>query len=166
MKTKNLFFLFACALAFTACGGDDDPVVIKEKIPDIDNGTSANTNKNTTGPIEAQTRYEFPKLKGGKSVVIVHKANINSGDVGVNYCVEWDTNIHAQRWSCWQMYGAINAKSTSRYSATNDGSLSPSCQYPNDTDLEATYRLTADPYKYNGFDHGHICPSADTLCSY
>ena len=45
MKTKNLFFLFACALAFTACGGDDDPVVIKEKIPDIDNGTSANTNK-------------------------------------------------------------------------------------------------------------------------
>ena len=101
MKTKNLFFLCACALAFTACGGDDDPVVIKEKIPDIDNGTSANTNKNTTGPIEAQTRYEFPKLKGGKSVVIVHKANINSGDVGVNYCVEWDTNIHAQRWSCW-----------------------------------------------------------------
>ena len=166
MKTKNLFFLFACALAFTACGGDDDPVVIKEKIPDIDNGTSANTNKNTTGPIEAQTRYEFPKLKGGKSVVIVHKANINSGDVGVNYCVEWDTNIHAQRWSCWQMYGAVNAKSTSRYSATNDGSLSPSCQYPNDTDLEATYRLTADPYKYNGFDHGHICPSADRLCSY
>ena len=161
MKTKNLFFLFACALAFTACGGDDDPVVIKEKIPDIDNGTSANTNKNTTGPIEAQTRYEFPKLKGGKSVVIVHKANINSGDVGVNYCVEWDTNIHAQRWSCWQMYGAVNAKSTSRYTANNDGSLSPSSQYPNDPDLASEYRLTADP-----FDHGHICPSADRLSSF
>ena len=25
--------------------------------------------------------------------------------------------------------------------------------------------MTADPYKYNGYDHGHICPSADRLRS-
>ena len=166
MKTKKLIILFVCAFALAACGGDDGPTIIKEKTRDIDDGTSANINKNTTGPIEAQTRYEFPKLKGGKSVVVVHKANINSGDVCVNYCVEWDTDIHAQRWSCWQMYKAINAQSTSRYKASNDGSLSPSCQYPNDQDLEEKYRLTADPYKSSGFDHGHICPSADRLCSY
>lgn len=167
MKTKKLIILCVCAFTLAACGGDDSPVVIpKNTTPPIDDGTSANTNKNTSGPIEAQTRYEFPKLKGGKSVVIVHKANINSGDVGVNYCVEWDTEINAQRWSCWQMYKAINTTSTSRYKASNDGSLSPSCQYPNDPDLEEKYRLTADPYKYNGLDHGHICPSADRLCSY
>ena len=83
MKTKKLLILCVCAFTLAACGGDE-PTVIKEKTRDIDDGTSANINKNTTGPIEAQTRYEFPKLKGGKSVVVVHKANINSGDVGVN----------------------------------------------------------------------------------
>jgi len=166
MKTKQLILLFVCALTLAACGGDD-PVVIPKKPsgPPIDDGTSVNTNKNTSGPTEAQTRYEFPKLKGGKNVVIVHRAQINAGLEGVNYCVEWNTDIHAQRWSCWQMYNDITKKSASKYSATNDGSLSPSCQYPNDPDLASDYRLTADPYKYNGFDHGHICPSADRLSS-
>jgi endonuclease G len=63
------------------------------------------------------------------------------------------------------MYQSIMAQSVSRYSASNDGSLSTSCQYPNDPDLQEKYRLTADPYKYNNFDHGHICPSADRLSS-
>ena len=165
MKIQKLTILFVSALLLAACG-DDDPIVIKEKTQPIDDGTSANINKNISGPKEAQARYEFPKLKGGKSVVVVHKAMINSDEEGVNYSIEWDTDIHALRWSCYQMYKAIDAQSTSRYKATNDGSLSQYCQYPNDPDLDEKYRLTADPYKYNGFDHGHICPSADRLCSY
>jgi endonuclease G len=64
------------------------------------------------------------------------------------------------------MYLDIYQKNVSRYTANNDGSLSPSSQYPNDPDLASEYRLTADPYKYNGFDHGHICPSADRLSSF
>lgn len=150
-----------------ACGGDDTVVLPRNTTPPIDDGTSANINKNTSGPKEAQTRYEFPKVKGGSSVVVVHHAQINAGLEGVNYSVEWDTNVNAQRWSCWQMYTDITRNSVSRYSATNDGTLSPSCQYPNDPDLAAEYRMTADPYKNNGlgFDHGHICPSADRLSS-
>ena len=167
MKTKQLFFLFTFALAMTACGGDE-PINIhgNSKSTSIGDNQGANSNKNTTGPVEAQNRYEFPKLKGGTNVVIVHKAKLNDkvGLEGVNYCVEWDSSIHAQRWSCYQLYNTVNYKSgdiVSRYSADNDGSLSSYCQYPNDLDLAESFRLTADPYKYNNFDHGHICPSAD-----
>ena len=166
LEKKTTYYYCAITIAGDKYKNGEVKSFTTSDIPEVNPEQGPNLNRNTTGPIEAQTRYEFPLLKGGKSVVVVHKANINSGDVGVNYSVEWDTDIHAQRWSCWQMYAAVNAKSTSRYSASNDGSLSPSCQYPNDTDLEAAYRLTADPYKYNGFDHGHICPSADRLCSY
>jgi endonuclease G len=87
--------------------------------------------------------------------------------------VEWDTSLNSQRWSCYQLYSSINyssASNVSRYYADNDGSLSEICQYPNDPDLPVQYRWAEDPYKYSGYDHGHICPSADRLraveCNY
>ena len=155
-------------LTLAACGDDEGDIIVDNNKGKKE--TSANTNRNTTGPNEAKYRLEFPHLKGGDNIVIVHRAVLNKsiGDVGVNYCVEWSPSINAQRWSCYQMYSSVNYNSgynVTRYSASNDGSLSASCQYPNDPDLSPTYQMTADPYKFNGFDHGHICPSADRLRS-
>lgn len=168
MKTKQLFFLFTFVLAMTACG-DDDPVNIhgNSKSKSISDDNGPNTNRNTIGPTEAQTRYEFPQLKGGNNITIVHKATLvnTSGDKGINYSVEWDPAINAQRWSCYQMYDVVSQSNVSRYSATNDGTLSSNSQYPNDPDLPKAYQFTFDPYKYNNIDHGHICPSADRLSS-
>lgn len=151
---KHIYFLLVClaALTFTACGGDDE---------DYD------PNKNRTSGAVASGILEFPALKGGNSIVVTHIATLNdrSGLRGVNYSVEWDTQLRAQRWSCYKMYNTVNANNVSRYSAPNDGTLSPSCQYPNDPDLPEQYRLTADPYRSSGFDHGHIFPSADRLSS-
>ena len=138
-------------------------------------GGVTNANKNASGPAEAQSRYEFPKLKGGNNVVVVHKSTLNkdTNEEGVNYSIEWDPSIRAQRWSCYQLYTSVNYKSgsnVSRYYSDNVGSLSPECQYPNDPDLPVEYQFTADSYKGSGFDHGHICPSADRLrateCNY
>jgi len=166
MKTTKILILFVSLITLSACG-DDETINIHTPTPPISEDTSANDNKNTTGPIEAQTRYEFPKLQGGNNITIVHKGVINQkiSLEGVNYSVEWDPNVCAQRWSCYQLYKSINISNVSRYNADNTGSLLPGCQYPNDLDLDPKYQLSADPYKYNGFDHGHICPSADRLGS-
>ena len=168
MKTKKLLPLLTVLLTLAACGGDGDDIIVQHNTQKSGN-TVVNNNRNTTGATAAQTRLEFPHLKGGKSLVIVHSATLNRTEEGINYCVEWDTEKNAQRWSCYQMYSSVNYHSSynvSRYRAdNNDGSLSAECQYPNDPDLPEAYRMTADPYKYNGYDHGHICPSADRLRS-
>ena len=170
--TKFLSLLLITALSLSSCGDDEDQII---NSGGRSSGADTNSNKNTSGPAEAKYRYEFPKLKGGSSVVVVHKSilNKNTKDTGVNYSIEWDYDMNAQRWSCYQLYSSINYHSSynvSRYYADNDGTLSATCQYPNDADLPATYRFSEDPYKYTGYDHGHICPSADRLraeeCNY
>ncbi len=172
MKAKKLTILFSALLALTSCGDDGEDIIIERNNNQKSNTNQpvANDNRNTTGIIAARTRLEFPKLKDGKSIVVVHRAELNKNtkQEGINYCIEWDPSINAQRWSCYQMYSSINYNSgynVSRYSADNDGTLSAECQYPNDPDLPSQYHMTADPYKYNGYDHGHICPSADRLRS-
>ncbi|MBR1548562.1 MAG: DNA/RNA non-specific endonuclease [Prevotella sp.] len=156
-------------LLCSACSSDGGDVVIR-KGQTPTNGNLANDNRNTTGPQEARWRYEFPRLKGGGDTVIVHKTvlNKNTRETGVNYSIEWSPARNAQRWSCYQMYSSINYHSSynvSRYYADNDGSLSASCQYPADADLPVEFGFDSDPYKYSGYDHGHICPSADRLRS-
>ena len=159
---KHLYLsciLCCMAMVFTACSSDDD----------------TNTNRSDSQNTNNAIGYELPAPKGGKSIIITHRGMLRDYNEqnkklepiqGVNYSVEWDTEKGAQRWSCYKLYTAINYSSkmnVPRYSAINDGSLSPSCQYPNDPDLPAEYRFQAgqDPYKSSGYDHGHICPSAD-----
>ena len=160
MKAKKLFMLMTAIFTLTACsdGGDDGGGGNEPKPNPDPTPKTVNSNKNTTGPAEAQYRLEFPKLKGGSNVVVVHRAVLNrkTEEEGVNYCVEWDTSLNSQRWSCYQLYSSINyssASNVSRYYADNDGSLSEICQYPNDPDLPVQYRWAEDPYKYSGYDH-------------
>lgn len=104
----------------------------------------------------ALSRLEFPQSKeNGNSRIIIHKAKLNdvSMETGINYAVEWDTSKKAQRWSCYQLYESVLQSNTSRSGST----------YPNDFFLPDNLQFAVDPYKGNGYDHGHICPSADRL---
>jgi len=141
-KHLYLFLAVFAVLSFTACGNDDS------------NGDSPNSGGITTGNIE------MPAPKGGSSIIITHTANLNGSLVGTNYSVEWDTEKRSQRWSCYKMYNAITGSTVSRY-YTTDKTLNLSGQYPNDPDLNSAYHFTIDPYWSSGYDHGHICPSAD-----
>ena len=102
----------------------------------------------------AHLRLEFPMSKeGDNNRLVVHMAKLNdvTGEWGVNYSTEWDKNIRAQRWSCYQMYASLLQKNASRYSGG----------YPNDYFLPFDCQFEKDPYVSSGYDHGHICPSAD-----
>lgn len=159
-ELKNLFYLLAFVLAFAACSSDDG---------DGEGGSEeVNVNKNTVTTEAAVTRLEFPKLKGGNSVVIVHHVNNTTFDKdGVNYSVEWDCDKKSQRWSCYILTSTNKKKNVSRYYGNP--------QYPNDPELQTGQYWDTD-YIYNSyygtsknentsFDHGHIVPSNDRLYS-
>lgn len=148
MNRNKLFFIIPAALiTLLSCNNDDKNKTISE---------NSNTNANDISmgmPTEIK-RLEFPKVKGGKSIIIVHRTNDRHG---VNFCTEWDTEMRAQRWSCYQMHDGNSGGHVGRYDTSQFG-------YPHDEDMPFEYQLQTDPYypyRKTGFEHGHICPSAD-----
>ncbi|MDO4160409.1 MAG: DNA/RNA non-specific endonuclease [Prevotellaceae bacterium] len=150
-KLNYLFYLLTFSLLFiTSCSSDDDS--------DSSNSSTVNVNKNTVvaGGDSAIMRLEFPRVKGGNSVVIVHRTTGDSYDPdGINYCIEWDCDKKSQRWSCYQMHSGY----TGSYSRVSSG-------YPNDPNLSSGDYYEEDYIYGSGYQHGHICPSADRKYSY
>lgn len=166
-QTKSLWLTIAIGLVVAACSSDDDDNGGKA----ISNG-NANRNIITTTSNQYIGRLEFPKVRGGNNVVVTHTT---SDSYGVNYSYEWDTDKKSQRWTCYEMYKGYGGSAT-RYeghSARNtliadyDGNE----QYPRDPELhnmtepKGEYYFDYDYFYGSGFDHGHICPSADRLYS-
>lgn len=151
---QNKIYLFAllAVLSMAACGSSNDG--------DGNGSNEINTNKNEVTTDKAVTRLEFPKLKGGNSIIRVYRdGNSKQYDPdNVNYSVEWDCDKKSQRWSCYIITKNNRAKNTDRY-------YSESNQYPNDPELAASNRWEKDYIYRSGFDHGHICPSNDRLYS-
>lgn len=148
---RKLFTICTAAFLFVACSSNDDIIP--------DNETN-NANANDASVFPEYARLEFPKLKGGaNNRVLIHKSN---DGFGVNYCTEWDDSKKSQRWSCYQLYKSnlATGKGVKRYVADRrKGEL----QYFQDELIPAMYRFAYDPYYRTGYDHGHICPSADRL---
>lgn len=154
-ELKYLFYVLFLALSFTACSddGDGDGSDDGGKKP----GKEENVNKNVVTTDAAVARLEFPRLKGGNSIVVVHRT---TGDKRydkdeVNYAIEWDRNKKSQRWSCYQMHIGY----TGSYNRVIKN-------YPNDPQLSAADYWDQDYYYGSGYQHGHICPNADRKYSY
>lgn len=152
-QIKIYLFALLAVLSMTACGSSDDG--------DGNGSNEINTNKNEVTTDKAVTRLEFPKLKGGNSIIRVYRDGNNSAydPDNVNYAVEWDCEKKSQRWSCYIITKNNRAKNTNRYKSESN-------QYPNDPDLAASNRWEKDYIYSSGFDHGHICPSNDRLYSF
>ena len=146
---RALLGLMAAALFVVACSdssdnGDDG------NAPD----TANNANRNDTSREPALQRLEFPHVQEG-SIVLIHTTN---DQYGINYSVEWDPQKKAQRWSAYQLDSHTLQSNTTRYYSQNN-------QYPHDPLLQNSLYLSQDCIFNSGFDHGHICPSADRLYS-
>ncbi len=131
-----------------SCNNDDD---------DVDGQNAVvNLNRNDSSVEPALQRLEFPKVKGGNSIVIIHSTN---DKYGINYSVEWDCEKKSQRWSCYQLHSGNYGGGNSR---VVDGYL-----YDEDMPNHAVNYVTdesgmnIDPFWSSGYDHGHICPNAD-----
>ncbi len=149
MTMRTLLVLLPAVLFVVSCSDSDDN--LGGETTDAAN----NVNRNDTSKEPSLARLEFPRVKGGHSLVLIHYTN---DSYGINYSVEWDTDKKAQRWSCYQLDSKTLQNNASRYSSQNN-------QYPHDPLLPNNQYLSQDCYWNSGYDHGHICPSADRLYS-
>lgn len=143
-KFYYLLVLLAAAFSLASCSNDDGGG---------SQGGGRNANRNV--PVDGETavtRLEFPRLKGGNSIVRVYRtADDHKYDADrVNFAVEWDCDKKSQRWSCYQMHSGYSGQ----YSRVVDG-------YLEDTRIDAADRWDRDYIYGSGFQHGHICPNAD-----
>ncbi|MBQ8158007.1 MAG: DNA/RNA non-specific endonuclease [Prevotella sp.] len=104
-------------------------------------------------------RLEYPQLsynnlsvsKDGaetKNQIIVKR----TVDYGITYSLEWDNSKVANRWTCYQLHAGNSLSAVSR----NDDFKA---------DAEVAVSSTLSQYSGSGFSRGHLCPSADRLCS-
>ena len=75
-------------------------------------------------------------------------------DYGITFSLEWSYADIANRWTCYQMHAGNMAKNVTR---TNS--------FKEDPEIPAQYRSKESDYSESGFTRGHLCPSADRLCS-
>ena len=137
------------AVSLAACSGSDDGP---------SSSAETNTNSNLSNPNPVVHRLEFPRVKGGQSLVVTH---YDKGEV--NYSVEWDSVRRSARWSAYEMYSSNRETHTSRYYPDGNDP-----QYPTDPDLHCStaWTVSNDPFYRSNYDHGHLCPSADRLNSF
>ena len=139
------FLLLFAACAFVACGDDAD-----------DDFWGAGGQGNTQPVLPAtgaeKHRLEVPAMKLGNDFIAHY-----DGDV-MTYCLEYDRSKWHSRWVAFRFDNKTRAKAVSR----KDYSIRP--QYPIDPKLPTEVAIPSDA-SFNGYQHGHLCASADRLYS-
>lgn len=153
--------LMAAAATFVACDSESDDDLKHDK----EHADFYNANDGTEGAsyvlTEAKTnssafasRLEMPRLQQG-DIFIVHQAT-DMKDKPVNYAVAYVPAQHHSRWVAFRFDNQMKGRSVSR----KDYGIRP--QYPRDPLCPDTPTNDAS---FHGYDHGHLCASADRLCS-
>ena len=161
---KFPFLLLAFSVAFVACN-EDEPVGPSDPSGNANSNatryfTGVTEDSHTTDVHQAATRLEIPQLRGNATdLFIVHTVPT----YGINYCMEYDCNLKAQRWSAFQSYASNNVKNWNRSGWRNtqwEGD-----PFQEDALIPRQYRTTLADHRSNGYDRGHIMGSEDRVNS-
>ena len=157
-------------IAVVACDDDDDDSNIIfgiAKTTDITDDTTSDNNGSddtrTPKPTAARTtincasRLEVPAIKDNKC--FFYHSSIEGTDTIVTYSFEYDTTKYHSRWIAFRFDAATRPKNVSR----KDNRAVP--QYPHDDVLPMQFAIDDDESFGAGYDHGHLCASADRLYS-
>jgi len=121
-----------------------------------DDNANANYKAFSMADYQYAYRLEYPHLSdnvsptadAAKSQVIVKETD----DYGITYSLEWDNAKIANRWTCYTLHAGNSLSSVDRHD-----------DFKADPDVAVSATL-AD-YSGSGFSRGHLCPSADRLCT-
>lgn len=162
LKYLPVALIAALSFSLTACSTDDDD---ERGSQDKEHADYNNANTGHEGAsfvfTEAKVNsasfagcMEMPRLQQG-DVFIVHQATDMKGKP-MNYAVAYVPAQHHSRWVAFRFDSQMKGRSVSR----KDYSIKP--QYPHDPLCPATPTNDAS---FHGYDHGHLCASADRLSS-
>ena len=166
IPTLNISLIMGLMFFFVACN-DDNPEAGPTYPSDNTNGNATRVydwvteNPKTTDVHEAACRLEIPQLDktGDNNLFIVH----TTSDFGINYCMEYDRNLKAQRWSAFQSYAKNNVKNWNRNNWNKTEWEGDPFQV--DPLIPQQYRTTLSDHRNNGHDRGHIMGSEDRVNS-
>lgn len=96
-------------------------------------------------------RLEVPHISDKTTTSWVMK---QTSAYGVTYFLEWDNDLIANRWTCYQLHAGNLESNVKRKDA-----------FKEDSELPSATRSILSDYSGSGFSRGHLCPSADRLCS-
>ena len=132
--------------------------IVKVETKGNDDTGDGNANRNalssyfkTNASTAESWRLEFPHLREDNNQSWITK---RTADYGITYSAEWDNSLIANRWSAYELYAGNLVDNASRQ---ND--------FKEDPELPEATRSTLEDYKGSGFSRGHLCPSADRVCS-
>lgn len=167
---RTLLTILSFALIFHACS-DEDIAPQQQKMPNenangfVMNGATENRSTNLT---EIAKRLEIPRLKGGASnLFICHTIPT----YGVNYCMEYDCDRLASRWTAYQWYGGFSSNEASwnrnKWSKgeTYNGYGGTGDPFQPDPLIPREFRTELEDHRDNRYDRGHMLGSADRLNS-
>ena len=131
--------------------------LVNEPTPNPD-PSGKNVNRNTAADLKKNPegwRLEFPRFyQGTNNIYEVTHSTTEGGERMINYSVEWDGTLKANRWTCYEMYNQIMQQNVKRGKKFKQDPAIPSDMQP-----------TLDDYSGSGFDRGHLCPSGDRCFS-
>jgi len=139
---KSTQILMAAAVLFTAAACSDDDEDFPPTPPQ-----PANTSRKAT----ATNRIEVPQRLAAN--LFVSHWTVENGDSVMNYCYEFDRSKYHTRWVAYRFDAVTRQSHTGRTNAWAD-----------DTELPPSLRIGTNGFG-NGYDRGHICPSADRVYS-
>lgn len=165
---SSLIIIAALPLIVSSCGDGSE----------MPSGPTGNSNANTpshmdgvsfvpteTGEYsyEYANRMEMPAITGNNCVFVTHIASRYENDevnlgTQVNYSVLYDKTRNHSRWIAYRFDKATSRVQTGR----KDYSERP--QYPRDPLLKKENALP-DDLGFSGYDHGHLCASAERYFS-
>ncbi len=121
--------------------------------------TNKNANRNTEDDLKRNPEgwhLEFPHFYQGtnKTYEVTHYTTEGARGRLVNYSLEWDVYLKANRWSCYQMYDIHLGKNVERKN-----------KFQPDPNIPKNEQTSLKDYKGSGFSKGHLCPSGDRVYS-
>ena len=164
-ELDHVTYLPGIGIKVYLAGSDTSEDFLYSQMESIEYAEDSNTNANWEVVSNLWTDYpeawrlEYPQLsysnlsptkEGAETMnqVIVKRTD----DYGITYSLEWDNAKIANRWTCYQLHAGNSMATVSRHDDFKQ-------------DPEVAVSAVAADYNGSGFSRGHLCPSADRLCS-